>query len=209
MAHCVEHLPGVIILGAGASSRMGRPKLLLPWGQTTVVGHLISQWCQLRAAQIALVCAAGDVNLQAELDRLGFPKRDRIFNPAPERGMFSSIQCAARWDGWKPQLTGWVITLGDQPQVRLETLRSLLDFKAAHPGQICQPSYGGRPKHPVILPRPEFELLKETRVENLKLFLQSRAHLVALLPLDDPGLALDIDRPENYDQAVRLYLRRE
>jgi len=162
----------------------------------------------LQAAQIALVCAAGAADLQAELDRLEFPKQDRIFNPTPERGMFSSIQCAARWNGWKPQLTDWVITLGDQPQVRLETLHALLDFKAAHPGQICQPSFSGRPKHPVILPRAECELLKATRLETLKLFLQSRAHHVALLPLDDPGLALDIDRPEDYEQAVRLCLGR-
>ena len=35
---------GVIILAAGASSRMGRPKMLLPWGATSVLGHLIGQW---------------------------------------------------------------------------------------------------------------------------------------------------------------------
>ena len=42
---------GVIILGAGASSRMGRPKLLLPWGDTSVIGHLIRQWQALGAAK--------------------------------------------------------------------------------------------------------------------------------------------------------------
>ncbi len=46
---------GVIILGAGASSRMGTPKLLLPWRDTTIIGHLISQWRELGAAQIAVV----------------------------------------------------------------------------------------------------------------------------------------------------------
>jgi len=205
MSQPYQCLSGVIILGAGASSRMGRPKLLLPWGKVSIAGHLIHQWQELRAAQIALVCAAGDEDLQAELDRLGFPKQDRIFNPSPERGMFSSIQCAARWSGWKPQLTDWVIALGDQPQMRSETLRALLDFKAAHPDRICQPSFNGRARHPVILPRTEFELLKDTCVENLKLFLQSRAHVVSLLGLDDPGLALDIDRPGDYVQAVRLH----
>ena len=38
---------GVVILGAGASARMGEPKLLLPWRGTTVIGHLISQWREL------------------------------------------------------------------------------------------------------------------------------------------------------------------
>ena len=35
---------GVIILAAGASERMGRPKLLLPWGKSTVLAHLLAQW---------------------------------------------------------------------------------------------------------------------------------------------------------------------
>jgi molybdenum cofactor cytidylyltransferase len=209
MAYRVDLLHGVIILGAGASSRMGRPKLLLPWGKGTVVEHLLSQWRQLRAAQIALVCAPGQTALQAELDRLHFPTQDRIFNSAPERGMFSSVQSAAGWNGWKVEITDWVIVLGDQPQVRQKALRALLDFKLAHPDEICQPSCDGRPKHPVILPRPEFELLKETRTENLKLFLQSRAHRIALLPLDDPGLVLDIDRPADYEQALQLFLEGE
>ena len=65
---------GVIILGAGASSRMGRPKLLLPWGDTTVIGHLIRQWRELGAAQIAVVHRPGRLRkLDAELDRLDFP----------------------------------------------------------------------------------------------------------------------------------------
>jgi len=69
---------GVVILGAGASSRMGKPKLLLPWRDTTVIGHLISQWQELGAAQIAVVQRANEVAFAAELDRLNFPRGDRI-----------------------------------------------------------------------------------------------------------------------------------
>ena len=69
---------GVVILGAGASSRMGRPKLLLPWGDTSIVGHLIRQWHLLGAEQIAIVCRAGDKPLTDELNRLDFPPTARI-----------------------------------------------------------------------------------------------------------------------------------
>ena len=89
------------LLAAGRSSRMGRPKLLLPWGGTSVLGHLINQWQVLKAKQIAIVCAAADSLIQAELDRLGFSANDRVLNAAPDRGMFSSIQCAAQWPGWR------------------------------------------------------------------------------------------------------------
>ena len=109
---------GVVILAAGRSRRMGRPKLLLPWAKTTVLGHLLGQWQTFGAKQVAVVCAVGDQAIQGELDRLGFPAANRIFNPAPDRGMFSSVQCAAQWAGWQQGLTHWAIVLGDQPLVR-------------------------------------------------------------------------------------------
>ena len=46
---------GVVILAAGASSRMGRPKLLLPWSGTTVIGHLLNQWRALGASPITKI----------------------------------------------------------------------------------------------------------------------------------------------------------
>ncbi len=139
---------GVIILGAGASSRMGQPKLLLPWQGTTIIGHLIRQWQELDAGQIAVVCRPDDELLLAELDRLGFPRENRILNPQPERGMFSSIQCAARWPGWQPGLTSWAIVLGDQPHLHSETLLNLLAFHARHSIAICQPSHAGTRRSP-------------------------------------------------------------
>src|SRR5829696_1203279 len=90
----------VVILAAGASSRMGRPKLLLPWGETTVLGHLIAQWQQAGAQQITVVCASGDEGIHKELDRIGFARERRIINPDASRGMFSSVQTAAHWRGW-------------------------------------------------------------------------------------------------------------
>src|SRR5579863_7664083 len=114
---------GVIMLAAGASSRMGKPKLLLPWRGTTVIGHLILQWQELGVAQIAVVLRTNDSALAAELDHLNFPKSDRIENPQPERGMFSSVVCAANWHGWRKEISSWAIVLGDQPHLQPDTLR--------------------------------------------------------------------------------------
>lgn len=195
---------GVIILGAGASSRMGTPKLLLPWRGTTVVGHLVSQWRNLGAAQIAIVCRPGDAALNAELDRAELPRYDRITNPDPERGMFSSVLCAASWDGWKTDLSAWVITLGDQPHLRNETLAALLKFQREHSNSICQPIYDGRARHPVLLSKPAFEELKGTKAATLKEFLRQTRCPPARCPADDPGLVLDVDRPEDYERALRF-----
>jgi molybdenum cofactor cytidylyltransferase len=194
---------GVVILAAGRSTRMGRPKLLLPWGRTSVLGHLIKRWQALSAKQIAVVCAPDDTALRLELDRLSFPVQGRLINPTPERGMFSSIQCAAQWPGWDPALTHWAIVLGDQPHLEQQTLRRVLDFSAAHTASVCQPARLGHGRHPVLLPKTIFRRVAKTTAATLKEFLTGSPRKVALLELDDPGLDLDIDRPEDYQNALQ------
>jgi molybdenum cofactor cytidylyltransferase len=195
---------GVVILAAGRSARMGRPKLLLPWGGTSVLGHLIEQWEALGAKQIAVVWAPGDMGVREEMDRIGFAKENRISNPAPERGMFSSIQSAAQWPGWDAALTHRALVLGDQPHLGPETLRQVLAFSAAHPNRVCQPARGGHGRHPVLLPETVFRQLAASTAATLKEFLAVQPQVLALCEMDDPGLDLDIDRPEDYNQALGI-----
>jgi molybdenum cofactor cytidylyltransferase len=189
---------GVIILGAGASSRMGSPKLLLPWRDTTVIGAILRQWRELGARQIAVVHRPNDAALAAELDRLDFPAQSRIENLQPERGMFSSIVCAANWPGWKPEITSWAIVLGDQPHLNSSTLRQLLAFHPMHANAICQPEFDGHTRHPVILPRAAFAELKYTQAATLKEFLKLTPLPRVQCSMTDAGLSLDMDTPEDY-----------
>jgi molybdenum cofactor cytidylyltransferase len=181
--------------------------MLLPWRGTSILGHLIAQWQSLRPEQIAVVCPAANKVIEVELDRLGFLHENRIGNPTPEQGMFSSVQCAARWSGWLPNLTHWILALGDQPHLRTATLCALLEFAAAHPRTICQPSRNGRPRHPVVLPAAAFQQLRDAAFPNLKAFLQARIAETALRATDDPGLDFDIDEPADYEKAVQLFSR--
>jgi molybdenum cofactor cytidylyltransferase len=194
---------GAVILAAGSSSRMGRPKMLMPWEGTTVLGHLIARWADL-AAQVAVVRAASDAGIEVELNRLKFSVENRITNCDTSRGMFSSIRCAAEWGGWKRGLTHWAIVLGDQPHLRAATLKAVIDFAKRHPGKICQPSREGHARHPVMLPRAVFKKLRGSGHETLKEFLQLVADDVRLIELDDTGLDVDIDRPEDYEKARKM-----
>ena len=195
------HALGVIILGAGASSRMGQPKLLLPWGDTSVIGHIFRQWRELGARQITVVHRPNDALLMTELDRLAFPVSDRIENLRPDRGMFSSILCAANWTGWGNEISAWTIVLGDQPHLRTDTLRELLACSAQNPDAVCQPEFGGHVRHPVLLPRRAFAELKTTRAGTLQGFLKQISWPLVKRSVQDPGLALDLDTPEDYKQA--------
>lgn len=196
---------GVIILAAGASRRMGKPKLLLPWGETSVLGQLLQQCERLQGRQMAIVCAVGAKSLDQELDRLGFPKANRIINPAPDRGMFSSIQSAANWAGWNADLSHWLIMLGDQPHLRFETLQALFDFGTQHPGKICQPIRKGHRKHPVLLPKYIFMELRNWVEGDLKQFLHAHNNDLAGFESDDCGLDLDMDTPQDYEQVRHMY----
>ena len=196
---------GVILLAAGSSRRMGRPKLLLPWGRTSVLGQQIQNWQELGVGQIAVVCASQDALMQAELDRLNFPAANRIQNPQPEQGMFGSIRCAAQWPGWSAELTRRAITLGDQPHLGLETLRALLQFSATQPTRVCQPRRLGHLRHPVILPNEIFRQLAQTSAPTLKEFLKPISGAIAACDLADPGLDLDLDTPTDYERALALY----
>lgn len=196
---------GVIILAAGRSTRMGKPKMLLPWGTTTVLGHLINTWSKMGASQIAVVHAGGDRAVQGEMDRLQFPAANRIVNPEPERGMFSSVVCAAGWDGRQRALTHWAIALGDQPHLQPATLEALIYLAASRPAKICQPSCNGHGRHPVILPKSVFKEIAHSKAETLHEFLQARSKAIALIEAEDAGLDLDIDSPEDYEKAVKLF----
>ena len=195
---------GAVILAAGSSSRMGRSKMLLPWGETTILGHLIRVWTKLPAAQVAVVHAAADTLLEAELNRLEFPVQNRIVNPESKRGMFSSVQCAANWPGWNTPLTHWAIILGDQPHLRPATLSALANLAAQHRESICQPGRHGRPRHPILLPREVFKALENSTTATLKEFLHPHAAKVKLVEVDDPGLDLDLDCPADYEKALQL-----
>jgi molybdenum cofactor cytidylyltransferase len=195
----------VVILAAGASSRMGRPKLLLPWGETTILAHLTRTWRDAGAAEIGVVTSGLNSPLEEEMNRLADEGIHRITNPEPARGMFSSVQAAAQYSGWKVQASHYALTLGDQPQVRVATFRQLVECAAEFPKCIIQPSYNGRPKHPVIFAQAWWEELARSDAATLRDFLNAHRDAIRLVNVSDPGLEIDLDTPGDYQKASSLY----
>jgi molybdenum cofactor cytidylyltransferase len=189
---------GVVILAAGASTRMGARKLLLPWGEKTILTHLLDQWRSTGAAQIAPVIDPSDQPLRKALAHAGFSPSDWIENRSPQLGMFSSLQEASRWTGWLSTLTHWIISLGDQPHIQISTLRLLLDAARKNPARICQPALNGHTAHPIILPAGNFRELAQNNVPDLRTYIQSRETFRLRVPVKDAGVSGDLDTPEDY-----------
>jgi len=177
--------------------------MLLAWKHTTVIGHAITVWRGLGAGQVATVCDGQNEAVLRELGRLGFPKESVIMNARPEDGMFGSIRCAARWEGWNSSLSHWIISLGDQPHLRPETFGRLIEQAGLEPERIWQPSRGGKARHPVLLPRRVFLELAGAKDATLRDFLEARGGERSLFESDDAGLDLDLDTREDYERARR------
>ena len=189
---------GVVILAAGASLRMGACKLLLPWGEKTILTHLLDQWRITGAAQIAPVIDPSNQPLRTALAHAGFSPSDWIENRAPQLGMFSSLQEASRWTGWLSTLTHWIISLGDQPHIQTSTLRLLLDAARENPTHICQPALNGHTAHPIILPGSNFRELAQNDVPDLRTYIRTREALRLRVAVEDAGVSRDLETPEDY-----------
>ncbi len=194
-----EQRLGVVILSAGASSRMGSPKALLRWRESTILEHLLSVWKLAGAAQISVVFDPTNQAVIAELDRLNVT--DRIPNPHAAEGMMSSLRAASAWKQWETKINCVAIALVDQPQVTVQILKGLMDFSETHPEGICQPECQGRRGHPVVLPRRDFDELSRAPEETLRDFIQSRADRRKFFPCDEPGMFEDMDTPSEYVRA--------
>ena len=189
---------GVVILAAGASTRMGTCKLLLPWGEKTILTHLLNQWRSTGAAQIAPVIDPSNQPLRTALALAGFSPSDWIGNPSPQLGMFSSLQEASRWTGWLSTLTHWIISLGDQPHIQISTLRLLLDAARKNPTRICQPALHGRGAHPIVLPATNFRELAQNDAANLRAYIRTHERTRLRVAVEDLGVSEDLNTPEDY-----------
>ncbi len=186
-----------IILAAGESRRMGRPKMLLPWGDTTVLGKVVATF--LAAGLEDIVVVTGSARRQIEA-LLGNSARS-VFNPQYAQGeMLSSIQAGLQMLGADTQAA--LIGLGDQPQVELATIESILETFGRTGAPLLVPSYEMRRGHPWLVAR-EFwaEILRMRTPESPRDFMNRHASGIHYVNVETPSVIQDLDTPEDYDRA--------
>jgi molybdenum cofactor cytidylyltransferase len=189
-----------IVPAAGASSRMGHPKLLLPYGKTTIAGSLVAALRAGGASPVVLVTAPQDEELRKAMAAAGC----RVaVNPAPERGMLSTIREGIEAAGGARALAerGEVVLVApaDLPALRPATVAELLWRRAAAEAPLAVPTFQGKRGHPLaIAPAllPEIETLDPA--VGLRELLDLHAAAVLEVPVHDPGAVRDVDTPEDY-----------
>jgi len=200
------------MLAAGASTRMGKNKLALPWGDSTVLettmtiasmgdfkyrmivlGHESALWCSKWQYFI-------------EDDQLGW---DVYFNPGYLQGQGTSVaklaeQLELNYDYHDAE--GAMFFLGDQPLLKPETIAKLIDIWRQDKSRIVVPTYEGKRGNPVIFPRSTFkEMMLLNADEGPRAMINRNPGQTVFVPVDDRGIVVDLDTQDVYLQEVKKY----
>lgn len=177
---------------------MGHPKPILPWGHTTVLGHVVATCAAAGLEDILIV--TGGARLQVEelvaLLSKSYPVRG-IHNPGyAEGGMTSSIQTGLAALGTEVQAA--LIGLGDQPQVREETIGRIVTAFIQTGSPLIFPSFQGRRGHPWLVARqlwPDIQAIPITTTPRQ--FFKTYTGQIAYVTADE-SILQDLDTPGEY-----------
>jgi molybdenum cofactor cytidylyltransferase len=187
-----------IILAAGQSKRMGQPKMLLPWGQLTVIEQVITTF--LSAGVEDIVVVTGGVREQVRKVIEQYPVREIHNSDYASGEMLSSLQAALR--SMPPQVEATLIGLGDQPQVEEESVRFICERYREKHSQIIVPSFQMKRGNPWLLAQPLWKDILELKPpESPRNFLNRHASDIYYVNVNTPSILADLDTPEDYRNA--------
>jgi molybdenum cofactor cytidylyltransferase len=176
-----------VILAAGASSRLGRPKQLVQFQGRSLLRRAAETACASRAEEVLVVLGYDAPEMRSDLDGL----RVRVLeNPLWRDGIGSSIRHGIT--SLSPVSEGALLMVCDQVRLTAGHLNALIDAFARTPDRPVASAYGGSPGVPALFPRAlfgELLLLKGDRGAQRVLF----AHEEELVTLPWPDGMLDVD----------------
>ena len=188
-----------IILAAGESKRMGQPKMLLPWGDKTILTHVISIFQNAGLEDIIVVTGGAREKIEKLVS--GCNVRT-VFNKEFKKAeMLSSIQYGIQ--ALTSQTQAVLIGLGDQPQVQDRSVRMVCETFVQTKSSIVIPSYQMRRGHPWLVERSLWkELLKSKTPRD---FLNRHPTEIQYISVKDPNILADIDTPEEYQKWTNKF----
>lgn len=186
-----------MVLAAGLSRRMGEPKMVLPWGNRTVIGSVV--WTlQIVGVQIITVVTGGSADqIETSLESYGV---STVFNPNYSNGdMLFSIQAGL------VSLPGYIqaalFALGDQPQIEERTVRNMINLFHQEKPLLIVPSFNMRRGHPWLIEKhlwPDIQAL--TPPDTMRNFFHRHNNLIRYLEVDSSSILSDLDTPEDYEE---------
>ena len=183
-----------VILTAGRSSRLGRPKQLLPLAGVPLLTHVLRNAVASSLDEVILVLGHEAARIEAAVGEWG---QRVVVNPDYAAGQSTSLR--AGLGAIDPTAAAALVLLGDQPQVGPAVIDAVIEGYRTSGGSIVVPHYGGRPGNPVLFARSRFpELARITGDEGARGVVRAHAGEVVAVPVAAGPPPRDVDNEEDY-----------
>ena len=187
-----------IILAAGASTRMKRQKLLLPFNGKTIIENVVENVAKVVGSNIMVVLGSHSEEIKSSIENrnVRFCKNENYLN-----GMLSSAICGFR--ALPQEAKAALVFLGDQPQIPPQAANLVIDAWNQSKKGIVMPMFNGRRGHPVLIEtRYKFEIEKLDPERGLKTLSEKYKDDVFEVECEIPEILRDIDTPEEYQFEI-------
>jgi molybdenum cofactor cytidylyltransferase len=191
-----------VILSAGESSRMGRPKALLPIDGVRFIEKIVTALKSTRVNEIVTVLGHNADEMRQKISDLPVTI---VVNPDYKQGQLTSLIAAIRniESGEKYRVDAILVHLVDHPYINADLVNVMIDRFYETKKLIVVPRHQGRRGHPVIFSRALFpELLAAPVDQGAKTVVHAHRDQTLEIDTDDAGVTVDIDTPEEYRKHV-------
>jgi molybdenum cofactor cytidylyltransferase len=186
-----------VVLAAGESTRMGQPKMVLPWGEITVIGHVVQVLSQGGVDQIVVVTGGARERVEKALQ--SFPVRCVFNSRYTQDEMLLSLRTGL--SALPSECQAAMVALGDQPQIEPYVVQSLLESFRQSNSALIIPSYKMRRGHPWILAQDLWETVYALPTgATMRDLIRTHTGQITYLEVDTPSILRDLDTPEEYRQ---------
>jgi molybdenum cofactor cytidylyltransferase len=190
-------MTSAIVLAAGKSERMGRPKALLPFRDRTFLENILDVISHSAIDHTIVVVG----HHRREIEE-SFPGANLVFNPNYEQGMITSLQTGIR--ALPPHSVGAFLFLVDHPRMDIPTIEAMIPRVAKN--CILQPTYQGHRGHPVFLGAEILaEILQLPASQGANVVVRRDPRRIIEIPVSNPGIVADIDTPEDYNKLLETF----
>jgi molybdenum cofactor cytidylyltransferase len=189
---------GAIVLAAGKSERMGRPKALLALRGRTFIETILDAISRSPVEHTVVVVGHHPDEIEPHVATFA----RTVLNPDYEKGMITSIQAGIR--ALPAGMDGALLFLVDHPVVDSESIQSLLAH--ASPDRIVVPMFEGRRGHPVFFGMAVLEeVLALPASEGANIVVRRDPGRIVQVSVNSPGVLMDVDTPEDYRNLQSKY----
>lgn len=193
----MSELTGIVVLAAGSSSRLGQPKQLLSYKNTSLLKNTISQTSQVANPTIIVVTGSNHELIEKEITN---PEIKTIYNPDWELGMSSSIiKGLKELLRLNPDIEKIIFAVCDQPYVTTMVFENLIAEHQKTEKGIIASAYSETLGTPVLFHKKYFnELLELKGQEGAKKIINKFLNDTTAIPFENGDI--DIDTLEDYNR---------